>query len=201
MNSIILVIYSAIFLNFVESGIMYEAYNKNVSCSGYIKILGSTNLNSFELEYSFGDNPVFFAVSDEGSPVRSSILNIPVEEFRGQSPVMERDFYALVKSERYPEIIIRFHGIRDSSLEAGKNIVKVGITMAGITHEYDILCAVRTKRTGDICLTGKKSIKITDFRLDPPVKFFGIVKMGEYIDVDFSVNFMTERQTNLLFSR
>ncbi len=201
MESMVAIVSFLFLLIPLNTEAMSEGDHEDASCACYIKILGSTNLNSFELEYSFGTHPVSFHLAPDGSTTGSGRLNLPVKEFRGKSEGMEKDFYALVKSDLYPSIVIEFYEITDSGRDTKSNMVKAGITMAGITRVYDILCEVERNPEGGLCLRGDKTIMISDFKLDPPVKFFGLVRVQDFINVDFSVNFTEREQADLMISK
>jgi hypothetical protein len=73
------------------------------------------------------------------------------------------------------------------------------ITIAGITHFYRIDCTVVTC-SGNYFLMGAQRIKLTDFDIEPPEKFFGLVKVSDEINVSyrFIVTFTTNNQISEL---
>ena len=176
-----------------------EEDSRIIDCpSRFVKIEGSTNLNAFELVYSFEDEPVEFSVSSGNSSGKYKKLVIPVEKFRGESKAMERDFHELVKYDKHPEIIIEFNGFSNIENEPDNITTNVRITMAGTSHSYTVPVELKETDSGNICLNGKKSIQISDFKLDPPVKYFGIIRVEDQINIDFSIDLSSERPVSLL---
>ncbi len=168
------------------------------SCAAFIRIEGNTNLNTFELMYSFRDESVVLHSSSGSTPADLQKIKIPVRDFRGDSKAMERDFHQLVKSEQHPAIVIDFKGFRELNSREGNYMAMVNITMAGITRSYSIPVRIHSHREGSLCLQGKKAIRITDFNLQPPEKFFGLVEVRDYIHIDFSFNFIPDKPRNFL---
>jgi hypothetical protein len=96
-----------------------------------------------------------------------------------------------MKEERHPRIYVAF------SIEQIENAIKkisscpdLLITIAGITRKYSVECAVQ-ECSGYYYLKGKEVIKLSDFKLKPPSRLLGMVKVNNEIDVDFGfiINF------------
>lgn len=171
---------------------------KEPACAAFIRIEGNTNLNTFELIYSFSKEPVVLHSSSGSTPNALRKIRIPVQDFRGDSKAMEKDFHQLVKSEQYPAIVIDFKRFRKLNSGESHYLAMVNITMAGITRSYGIPVRVHSHREGSLCLQGQKAVRITDFNLQPPEKFFGLVEVRDYIHIDFSFNFMPDKPKNFL---
>ena len=73
---------------------------------------------------------------------------------------------------------------------------EMNITIAGITHLYKIDCSI-VKCSETQLLVGSQKLKLTDFKLEPPEKLYGLVKVSDEIEVNFSF-IITFTNSNLL---
>ena len=65
----------------------------------------------------------------------------------------------------------------------------IQITIAGVTREYHVFCLVNSCSDNLIYVSGYRYIKLTDFNLDPPKKFQGLVKVKDEVLINFGFVF------------
>jgi len=162
--------------------------------SNFIVISGASNVNRFSFTYStpsfIKNNPESFVRTGEKVEV-----DIPVRKFEPSNPRMYDDFLHLLKEVEYPFITISFSldeisGSRNSLLHTPE---KISVTIAGITRDYYVDCSFNYCNN-TLLLKGEKTLRLTDFYINPPVKLNGIVKVHNEIDVNFGfiLNFTGE---------
>ncbi len=161
-------------------------------CLGYINISGTTNINHF----NFSSELSYIRITGTGQNepgADSSIIEIPIpiKEFRTNNPFMYRDFLELVNARIYPHIFI---GVHYPYLEriftgGGGTVPQFEITLAGVTNKYRIPCRVWNCSDEHVHVTGSREIKLTEFNLDPPEKFQGMVKVNDSVLINFSLVF------------
>ncbi|MEA1887157.1 MAG: hypothetical protein U9N72_08120 [Bacteroidota bacterium] len=153
-----------------------------------IKIEGQALLRSFELHYDFNGERLSFYNPPSLSPGQeSNTVTIPVVGFRASSQGLEEDFRDLVKADRFPEITISFNGkdFREERL----SVFRLGITIAGITNYYDVLCRIQPLAKNLYCISGSKELSIQDFNLEPPSIIPGLIEVSDRVNIFFSINF------------
>mgnify|MGYP006292190747 FL=1 len=159
-------------------------------CGNTIRIAGETNLSSFSLrqevtnEYICGpDNSRW--IHNPGKE-RYEVM-IPVKQFRATNRMVYKDFLDLLQVEKHPEIVLIIPDEEFYSLYNPGSVVptKVGIRVAGVTRFYRIRCRVIPCVPGDLVITGEKSLKLTDFKLEPPVKSLGMIRVKNELIVNF----------------
>ena len=113
-------------------------------------------------------------------------MNIPIKDFEASNPMMYKDFLELMKEEDYPWIKISFSKkqLERALSDLSEPCPDISITIAGITKTYNVQCLV-VKCADNFYLKGKENIKLSDFRLKPPAKLLGLVKVDNEIDVNF----------------
>lgn len=159
-------------------------------------ITGSTNISNFQLSYNeeqFSDI--------RNSPVRSANslqIYIPAKKIEAESKTMLDDFLELIHADEHPMINISMERKQVSELNRGDLLNhRIYLTMKGVTKDYDCRSEVKDCQQGKFCLNGKLNVLFTDFGIDPPRKFFGLVKVKNEVFISFKVFFLTEnKETN-----
>jgi hypothetical protein len=173
-----------------DHGSPVSASDKTRNCDGTISILGSTNVNSFELKNSMAHITINACKHSKDSialKTKKFTLQIPVRNFKTDNAQIYKDFLSLTKSSQHPTIQV---GIGLSNLH---NLLSrprsisfpVEITIAGVTKSYVVSCLVSTRSDGCLSVTGSQKMKLTDFNMTPPAKMLGLVKVNNEIIVNF----------------
>ena len=180
-----------------------ESRKKGVSpaCNSYLVIMGESNVNRFSFTF---EQP---APGKEGKPRYNLLWNgtelfIPVREFEASNPHMYTDFLLQMQESKYPYISIRFNDfIVEKPAESTSPLkYNVGITLAGVTRDYAIDCEL-VSCGGNLTIRGSEILKLTDFKIPPPQKLNGLIKVKDDISVSFSIMINFTPETNFAISR
>lgn len=160
-----------------------------------IVIQGSSNLVSFKLSQS-GEALLKKSLVITATQTQDQILlshtsySILVNSFTSNNKMALRDFLQLVKSTIYPSLQVQLKHIEpipkvlNSVYSKGQAFVNITIT--GVTKQYII--PISSEKKGDLySFIGGKRIDIRDFGLTPPVKMMGLIKVSEWIDIEFNI--------------
>jgi len=163
---------------------------KALSCKPGIAVLGSTNVNQFELR----NNLSVISIKPCGRSSDSTALKskkywyeIPVKNFKTTHNQIYKDFLSLIKAEEYPHIRIGIT-LADLHRMLGKTTqisFSVDVSLAGNTNTYLVNCAISSCTDRSVIVTGLQKMKLSDFSILPPEKFRGLVKVSD----EFLVNF------------
>lgn len=167
-----------------------------ISENSELSILGSTNVIPFRLTQKIttftGKNKIF-TVNMLGNKVRltENNISIPICNFESDNKMALRDFKKLIQEENFPFIQLTVNQIEANSLkENSKQIAataNIQLTITGKTKNY-LLTFETQNKDNHLHLKGKKRISIRDFGLEPPVTMMGLIKVSEWIDIQFSTN-------------
>ena len=160
-----------------------------------ITINGTSNLLSFKLIQK-GDklvNKTFLFVATQN---RNKIIlsqnqySIVVRNFDSNNKMALRDFLKLLKVNIYPEIKIQLNYIEktgyEESNEYTNGLASVNITITNVTCQY--LIPISSNKSGDLYnLNGQIKLNIKDFGLVPPIEMFGLLKVNNWINIDFNL--------------
>jgi len=167
----------------------------NVQKNSSITINGTTNLLSFRLSQS-GDkltnrNFIVTAVQTKNKIILSQNQHsILVADFTSNNKMALRDFLTLVKSNTYPAFHIQLNYFEIQSntdnVDFSKGNVSVNLTITGKTKKYNI--PINSNHEGDLyTLNGTEKIDIRDFGLVPPIEMMGLIRVNEWINIDFNI--------------
>ena len=100
----------------------------------------------------------------------------------------------MIDADRYPDIKITL----DENISKGTDApastgFQVGLTFNGQTNTY--ICHYTSNACYQYrrCLTGKLQFKLSDFGIDPPKKFLGVVKVEDIVSINFKIVFTTNQ--------
>ena len=172
-----------------------DSIGVDIQKNSTITINGTTNLLSFKL-IQRGDkllkrNFLITATQSQNKILLSQNEHtIIVKDFNSDNKMALRDFLKLVKADIYPTFNVKLNYFEvdpeDNSKEITKALVSVDLTITGKTRQYYI--AVKSNHEGDVYnLRGNKKIDIRDFGLVPPIEMFGLIRVNEWINIDFDI--------------
>ncbi|MFO7658975.1 MAG: YceI family protein [Bacteroidales bacterium] len=191
-----MIIFLGFFINLmVNAQDNYLAYNPESVCMNYLHISGKSNVNRFEFSMDF---PSFeaFMVNQSFLKIQNAEkkyeINIPVKKFKTNNSLIYQDFLSLLKANTYPDIIIGIGSVQLKKFQEGNNNTyqPIAITLAGVTKEYLVACNLSACSDNEIYVRGYKKIRLSDFYLDPPEKFQGLVKVKDEVLINFGFVFL-----------
>jgi polyisoprenoid-binding protein YceI len=153
-----------------------------------VHIVGKTNVNDFHMQYRESG---FCEVPGDFRKGNSMIeIEIPADQIEADSKLMLKDFLELINADKYPTITIEIDSDEITFDNAGESDLKtIGISMNGITKQFSSQTFSDACFGNQWCLTGKLKIKLTDFNIQPPNKFLGLVKVRDEIFINFRILF------------
>lgn len=153
-----------------------------------LSIDGHTNVNTFWLKYARHNVPLS---SSDFSTQQESLfaVSIPVNEFVFSNHLMKHDFLSMIHATQYPDIRIQLKDLQKiaSFQKDSTDVVNVDITLAGIKRSVSVVCNIDKGDESHFDVTGTKAMKLSDFELVPPAKFFGLVKVNDDIVIHFEI--------------
>ena len=184
-----------VLLYFIVSTSIFAQPLINVSLlkNSSLTITGTTNVVSFKL-FQNGDKlsnrklSVTTTQNQNKISLSDNKLLVVVKDFSSDNRMALKDFLKLLKSDTYPtmQVQISYIDIQPSS-EKGDvyncNAV-VSITITGVKRYYCIPISFNSDKDLYV-VNGKKKISIRDFGLTPKSQMMGLIKVSEWIDIDF----------------
>ncbi|MGD9929940.1 MAG: YceI family protein [Mangrovibacterium sp.] len=155
-------------------------------------IRGTTNVNQFQLSYRENH---FTSLPETNRFLNENLkISIPADEIEAESKVMLDDFLELINASHYPTINISIsHQITGELLNRSNLRHNIRVTMNGVTNTYTCSSEIEKTAADQWYLNGKMNVLLTDFGIEPPKKFLGIVKVRDEVFISFKILFSTEK--------
>lgn len=191
-------IIAIILFAFASVSVLAESYPERrwfVKNDCVIIIKGESNLNNFSCKvdsYYSADNLVLINNPGEKYSFSKNRIVIDPKQFDCGKPLLTRDFQQTLRADENPEIIISFISLNRLPCEDCKEDFIDGvvrITMAGVTKESIITFSVKPMANGTKSLLGQHAFNFSDFKLNPPSKFMGMIQVKNELSVSFSLQF------------
>lgn len=142
----------------------------------YIQISGSTNINTFKCTNNTFRTPGGnFTISERNLPN----IALKVDDFDCRNKMMTSDFQKTLSAEDHPYLNIRF-----LSLDKNKAVynAQIEVKMINRSKIYNITLWLENGK-----LTGKRSVKFSDFNILPPTKMGGMIVVKDDLNLVFAL--------------
>lgn len=157
---------------------------------GFIDIIVESNVNRVIFTYALSETSLsetratLSGNNDDSSTAR---IIVPVKNFRCSNQFVYKDFLTLLKASQYPNLTINIpqkvllqYSTSDSVIIRG-----VMINIAGVSKRYNITCNIENLNKKDFILLGTTTISLTDLEIEPPVKYFRLIKIKDKVIIKF----------------
>ncbi len=155
--------------------------------SNYIHIHTNSNLTSHEFTYHNLSSYLLNVSKQEYHAHHNYEIKVPLKDFEYENETIYRDFLELLCADKYPfvSIIIKKDQLFKLLTAGTSYSPTIIISMAGNASTYVIPCDVFDLSKHLVYIRGHKIIRLTEFNLNPPVKFGGLVKVKNEVNIDF----------------
>ena len=151
-----------------------------------LTIGGTSTLRDWNMISNEGRYNAEFEFSQDGKLEKLNALsfNIPVESLKSNSKALDNNAYSTMETDVHKTINFNL----TKALIGPQKIHCTGsLTIAGTTNSIDLDVTYQLTNSRVIICSGVKKLKMSDYKVDPPVFMFGTVKTNDEIDVSFSV--------------
>ena len=159
---------------------------------GTLWVNGTSNVNDFSCSItSISEYDTIIALYDpiKAVTLRGSI-KMNIFSFDCHNNMIRKDLRKTLKAEKYPNLIIRFLTLRTMPLISAKSEQVTGwveVELAGVKKKFELNYSFRETSPGLMRLNGGRKFNFSDFKLAPPEKFAGFVKIRDEFDVNFTL--------------
>jgi polyisoprenoid-binding protein YceI len=161
----------------------------SIQPSSSITLKGTSTLHDYECSTKTLDGVIGMDHSDN---VFTSVdISIPVLSLHSNSTSMDDNMYDVLKAKQYPQIhftLLPSDSIRIAHARADSIVHLQGnLTIAGKQKLIDLQVVAVKNGNGIIRVHGTKKLLMTDFGIDPPTFMLGVLKTGNEVTVEFSL--------------
>ncbi len=157
-----------------------------------MEVLGTSNIHDWEMRAKDFQGNISIEL-DNGQLVKISQLDFSVtaESLDSGKGGMDKNTFKALNTKKYKTIIYQLVKVNniDCTSKSQCKITSSGyLTIAGTKKPIDITFDSKISN-GNIVLSGIKSIKMSNFNIDPPTAMFGTITTGDEVNIKFQAAF------------
>jgi len=192
MNQLILRITFALCLVVTLTAFRYDSQVYFLD-SSVLYLTGDTNVKGFTCQCEQKFEPLSYQMVQQGKSnyqFSATHMRIPIRSLNCGNHMMNKDLFAALKADQYPNIVIEPLSLdmpqlpHDFETWVGLT-AKAQVSLAGVTKS--ILLPVSVCRLTDDRwkIRSCKTLCMLDFGIDPPTAMAGMIKVSDEIDIHF----------------
>jgi polyisoprenoid-binding protein YceI len=153
-------------------------------------ITGTSTLHDWTSEVTMTKGTASF-IADQGkiTGISRLSLEIPIESIKNDKSLMNTKTYEALRSDEFP--VIRFNMVKLVKFSGNSMTASGTLTIAGKSREIELFVDLLKTADDKIIVRGEKSLKMSDFGVEPPTALMGTIKTGDEITVKFETTFTT----------
>ncbi|UAB84844.1 YceI family protein [Zunongwangia sp. SCSIO 43204] len=139
-----------------------------------ILVEGTSNIHDWEMT---SEKAVANVETNSGNVSKISV-EIPVKSLESGKGGMDKNAYKALNEDDYPTV-------KFSSTEVSASKITGKLTINGKTKTVAIPVSTKKASQG-VEISGKHTINMTDFGIEPPTALMGTIKTGEEVTINFN---------------
>lgn len=189
MKRILFILLFFVLVSFTESNPITSKKSVLITHKSELFIKGTSNINDFKCQYNIKNlnEPigVHYRKANGVLKFHNSTLVLENNGFDCGGRGINRDFHGLLKSDIYPEIILRLKEIKLKPHKNNTADALIEIEIAGLKHSYHM--ETEFQLDDDWHISGLLKLNINDFNLEAPKKMLGLIVVSEEIEINFKL--------------
>ncbi len=168
-----------------------DAQVKTYSPNGesYIMVKGTSTLHDWEMISENVDGVIRLKMNGDGVPgnIDHLVLTMQKATLKSSQSGLDRRAYDALNAGRHPEITFRMDGPGMVRENGDSYIMSTEgyLTVAGETRKINVRATCVNGDGNRLICSGSRSLKMSDFDIDPPVMMFGALRTGDEVTVDY----------------
>jgi polyisoprenoid-binding protein YceI len=156
--------------------------------SASINVHGTSNVHDWDMKPTKVTGELGINSSKQISAI---IIKVEVKSLKSGNGIMDGKTYDAFDYKKNPYIVFQLiHASQAKLADNDTEITLTGnLTCAGQTRKISIKTTGKITKSGDYQLKGSVPLKMTDFKMKPPVAMLGTMKTGDAVTVKFDVTF------------
>lgn len=153
-----------------------------------LSVKGTSSLHDWESTVDKLEAKGSFVLRNNAlSDLRDVVVQIPVKAIKStKGKMMDNKTWEAFNYEKHPAI--KFV-LTNRKIDPAKNTLTATgtLTMAGITKSVDLRILYKVLPGDELLISGTHTLRMTDFKMDPPTAMMGTIKVGDEVVVNFEM--------------
>ena len=155
-----------------------------------LKVFGTSSLHDWHIITDSFSGSMSFASLEEGKLDKLHV-DILSETLKSGKKSMDKNTYKALKTDKYPKIAFHLTQVNEVKSLGGNTYALEtygDLVISGTKRNIPLRLKVQIKGN-TVTLIGEKSIKMTDFNIEPPTALFGTITTGDDLTIKFETIF------------
>lgn len=175
-----------VLLTFMTQSILAQEFNLNNETSQLI-VSGTSSLHDWHVDAEQQKGLIVLELSKQFK-IEKLTLEVTAKSLKSGKGGMDKNTYKALKTDNFKYITFKLSEMKEATaLENGNYKVKASgdLTVAGVTKKISLEFNVNVT-PNKVTLKGEKSLKMTDYGIDPPKALLGTITTGDEITITFN---------------
>lgn len=186
-----LVCCSAVLLLFLFPAFSQDLYK--ILPASSVQISGTSTLSNWVVRSQSLSGEMTFSATSKTAKTAGTIKNakavLEVSSIKSEKgETMDNKMYGALKMESHPQITFALSQPIDIANVPAKLSATGNVTLAGVTRSMNFDVQFISAENG-FHIQSKKSLKLSDFEIEPPTAMFGQIETGDEIVVELELRF------------
>ncbi|MDN3596232.1 YceI family protein [Zunongwangia endophytica] len=161
--------------------LVFAGFNVNSqnlkSIKSNIVVEGTSNIHDWEMT----SNTAVGHIESQAGKVSKINIEIPIKSLKSGKGGMDKNAYKALNEDDHPKV-------KFTSKEVHANKIVGTLSMNGKSKTVSIPISIKNSNQ-IIKISGKQTINMTDYGVEPPTALMGTIKTGEEVTVNFNFQF------------
>ena len=159
-----------------------------VSPNSTIRVIGTSNIHDWEMKANtFTCEGNFELKGNQLLDLKSLSFSLPITNLKSKESLLNTRAYKALKAEQYSKITFK---LTSATVVAAQKLIKStgNLTVGGVTNVVTLNSIYTINADQSLTCKGSKDLKMTDFKIKPPVFMLGALKTADAITIDYVLN-------------
>jgi hypothetical protein len=155
-----------------------------------VVVKGTSNVHDWHIQSKQGQSEAVVVVAnDKLTSLQKLSFSTPAKSLKSESNQMDKNTYKALKADANPTINFELVSANLTAVDASTyNVKGIGrLTIAGVTKQTDVNGTCKVNADKSLTITGTKTFKMTDYKVNPPTALFGTIKTGDEVIINYNL--------------
>jgi hypothetical protein len=186
----LIIVIVSIFSGYIAAAQTGKIVKWTVEKNSTLRVQGKTNVNSFTCNINeYAKKDTIICINDPDKPISfTGEIQMDILSFNCHSSMITKGLRKTLRADEYPTMTIRFISLQFMPLQQNKiELIKgwVEVQLAGVVKRFELSYSFLQSGSDYLQLNGGRSFRFSDFKLSPPQKLGGLIKIKDDFDVNF----------------
>jgi polyisoprenoid-binding protein YceI len=186
--------YLFLLLSVLMVSLNLKAQTSHALTNAEFTISGTSSLHDWTMTTQIAEGEAIVNLEDKAlKSIQKLSVTIKAETLKSGRSGMDDNAYKALKTKKNPDISFSLKQIKSIEKKEGHYLVEAEgtLTIAGETKTVNVQAEAHPV-VNTLKLTGSKTFKMTDFKVDPPTALLGTVKTGDEITINYNLTFKSQ---------